>query len=126
MLPDFRYGAASTTTPASPTSSPVQRRRLSCSAPPVSREITTPRIGTAAISSPASELGSFRSASDSRPHGPIISSAVNATSGRQCRRSASSWLDRSANGSRIRAPSAVRPNTTTGTPTPPTATLISR
>jgi glucokinase len=49
-------------TPPRPMTSPVQRRGLSRSVPPVSRAVTTLMIGTAAISRPASELGSFRSA----------------------------------------------------------------
>ena len=88
-LPPLRSGAASTATPARPMTRPAQRRGLSRSVPPVSRAVTTLMIGTAAISRPASELGSFRSASESRPQGMMISSAANATSGRQCRRSTS-------------------------------------
>ena len=110
---------------------PAQRRGLSRSVPPVSRAVTTLMIGTAAISRPASELGSFRSAADSRPQGTMISSAAKATSGRQCRRSVPSCPPllreaRSASGSRSSAPSAVRANTTTGTETSPTATLMNR
>ena len=110
---------------------PAQRRRLSRSVPPVSRAATTLIIGTAAISRPASELGSFFSACDSSPHGTIISSVAKASSGRQCRRSVSSCppslrAERSASGSRSTAPSAVLANTTTGTATSSTAILMNR
>ena len=125
-LPLPRSGAASTATPARPMISPVQRRGLSRSVPPVSRAATTPMIGTAAISSPASELGSRCSAADSRPQGTMISSAANASSGRQYRRRPPSCPDRSASGSSSTAPSADRVNTTMGTETSRTATLMNR
>jgi hypothetical protein len=56
----------------------------------------------------------------------MISSAAKATSGRQCRRSAPSSPERSASGSSSNAPIAVRANTTTGTETSSTATLMNR
>ena len=88
-LPPPRCGQASTKTPVSPTSSPAQRSGPSRSASPASRARTTLTIGTAAISSPVMELVSSVSACDSSAQGPRISIAVNASSGRQCRRTAS-------------------------------------
>ena len=83
-------------------------------------------MGTAATSSPVSELSSTRSASESNAHGPMISTRANTSSARQCARTTVTAPGRAANGSSTSAPSAVRANTSTATETSATATLISR
>ena len=119
-------GPASTATPASPMIRPVQRTSVSRSDPPVNRASTAPMIGTAATSRPLVELARCFSALESNANGPMISTTANATSQRQWPRSAPSSRRRSATGSSSREPSATRTNTSTGTETPPSATLISR
>ena len=83
-------------------------------------------IGTTATSKPVVELDSRRSAFDSSSHGATISTSANTTSHRQygsrtriCRR-------RRASGSSRTAATEVRANTSTGTETPSSATLMSR
>ena len=94
--------------------------------PPVSRAKITPMIGTDAMSSPVIELDRCRSASDSSAHGTIISTQAKATSQRQYRHSPANWRRRSASGSSSAAATVTRVNTSTGTETPPSATLMNR
>ena len=83
-------------------------------------------IGTDAMSSPLIELDSLRSAWDRNSQGRMISTQAKMASQRQCGRSTPSSPRRSAIGSRITAPPATRASTSTGTDTPPSATLMSR
>ena len=79
-------GAASSATPARPSPSPAQRSGPSRSVSPATRPASTAMMGTAATSSPVSELSSTRSASESNAHGPMISTRANTSSARQCAR----------------------------------------
>jgi hypothetical protein len=83
-------------------------------------------IGTAAISSPVSELDRRRSASDSSAQGSMISTTANSASHRQCAASTRIWPRRMARGSSTAVPTATRANTSTGTATPVSATLMSK
>ncbi|MCW5249136.1 hypothetical protein IBX28_01110 [Streptomyces sp. SHP 1-2] len=84
-------------------------------------------MGTPAISSPAVELDSRRSASVRVHQGPMISTVAKTSSGFQWARTVAAVLPpRSAKGSSSAAPSAQRVNTTTDGETASTATLISR
>ena len=56
----------------------------------------------------------------------MISTTANAASQRQCGRSVPSWRRLIATGSSSTAPIPTRASTSTGTATPPSATLISR
>src|ERR1700761_6735113 len=87
---------------------------------------TAPMIGTAATSRPVVELARCFSALDSRANGPTISTPAKAISHHQCPRSAPSSRRCRATGSNSSAPTVTRVNTSTGTETPPSATLISR
>jgi hypothetical protein len=106
--------------------------------------------GTAAISRPLAELDSRRSAVDSSAHGAMISTTANATSHGQRTRSAASCetagvggaagrpgaasgrgavragRQSTAAGTSTSAPRVTRAQTSTGTETPASATLISR
>ncbi|AVV42893.1 hypothetical protein C6376_17180 [Streptomyces sp. P3] len=116
-----------TPTPARPRARPATRRTPSTSASPRKRAASTPTIGTPAISRPAVELDRCRSASVRVNHGPMISMHAKASMGAQCVRTVlirPPW--RSANGSRRRAPSAQRTNTTMDGERSSTATLINR
>jgi len=83
-------------------------------------------IGTEATSRPVIELDRCRSASDSSAHGMIISTVAKTTSHGQCRHSPASWRRRIASGSSSTAATASLVNTSTGTETPPSATLMNR
>ncbi len=83
-------------------------------------------MGTAATSRPLVELGRCRSALDSSANGPTISNKVNAASQRTCPFSAARRPPRTAAGNSSSEPSATRVKTSTGTETPPSATLMSR
>ncbi len=83
-------------------------------------------IGVDAISRPVSELLIPRSASLSASHGMMISTSANSATQGQTGRSAANCPRRSATGSRTRAPITTLASTSTGTGTPPTATLMSR
>ncbi|WSW94841.1 hypothetical protein OG714_35855 [Streptomyces sp. NBC_00989] len=90
--------------------------------------MTTPTIGTPAISRPAVELDRCRSASVSVNHGTMISMHAKASIGRQCVRTVRVRPPcRRAKGSRSTAPRAQRVKTTMdGESGASTATLIIR
>jgi hypothetical protein len=56
----------------------------------------------------------------------IISTVAKSSSHRQCRHSPAIWRRRMASGSSSAAATASRVNTSTGTETPPSATLMNR
>ena len=99
---------------------------MSRSPPRVSQASSALKMGTAAMSRPLVELGRRRSALESSANGPTISNTVNAASQRTCPFSVPRWPPRMATGSSSSEPSATRVKTSTGTETPPSATLMSR
>ena len=72
-------------TPARPIRRPISPRRSKRSTCPVRAARITAISGTVAISSPDSELGSRRSASDSSHHGTAISTTQYTSNGFQAR-----------------------------------------
>jgi hypothetical protein len=115
-----------TTIPPSPISRPTTRTGVSRSSSPASRAVRAATNGTLATSSPVSELDSEVSAHDSSSHGSVISSAVNSSSGFQCRSAGRSQPLAIVHGSSRAAPIPHRTTTTTTGDTSPTATLMSR
>ena len=119
-------GPASRATPPSPTASPAHRIGVSRSPERVSQASSALKIGTAATSRPLVELGRCFSAVDSSANGPTISNTVNAASHPAYPLSARRCPPRIAAGRSSSEPSATLVKTSTGTETPPSATLISR
>ena len=123
--------ARRSTTPASPRPSPAARTAVSRSPLLLIQASRAPIAGTDAMSRPLAELGNRRSAEDKSAHGTMISISAYATSQCQFRRSSARWDGRhapwaSATGTRMSAPMTTRDQTSTGTATAPSATLISR
>src|SRR3954447_18643936 len=118
---------SSTAMPTTPMTMPVTRTGESRSSSPASRAVSAATNGTPATSNPVSEDDSSVSAQDSSSQGMVISSTVNTSSARQCRRSASPSRPRAiVHGSSSAAPITQRRKTTTTGENSPTATLISR
>ena len=84
--PRRRAGPRAGPRPRGPAASPAQRSGPSRSVSPARRPASTAMMGTAATSSPVSELSSRRSASESNAHGPMISTRANTSSARPCAR----------------------------------------
>ena len=101
-------------------------RRAVSSSSPLTVVMAAPTSGTAARSNPVNELDTRFSAVPSSSHGAAISIAAKASKGRQQGRSAPSSRRRIAIGSRISAPSAVRPKTSVAGVSSRTATRIMR
>ena len=92
----------------------------------MSRAMATPTSGTAATSSPASELDSLVSARESNSHGRATSTRVNSRSGPHRENAGMSAPRCQAIGSKIAAPIPVRAKTRAVGGTSRTATRISK
>ena len=100
-------------TPTSPSSRPAMFGRPICSRRPNAAAATQVTSGTAEMRRPASELEMCCSAFESINQGMPISIAANATSGSHNLSRGRTWPRASAMGSKTRAPTAVRANTST-------------
>src|SRR6185312_14929628 len=120
------WPATTTPTPPKPTSRPTIFMTPTVRWLPITNPITVAHRGTVATSRPVSPDGTVCSAWLSRKNGPPISIAANASTHGHFRSAGRSAFRCRASGSRSRAPTSVRPDTTAAGENDATASLMNR